>query len=336
MENPVLAEVTRGHLVESEHRGAIAVVDADGHPRLVVGTIGRPVFPRSAVKVLQAIPLIETGAAEAFGFGDAELALACSSHSGELRHVRTAAAMLERAGLMADALECGAHAPIAEKAAVAIWAAGLAPSSLHNNCSGKHAGMLATARHLGEATAGYVAPGHPVQQRIAAVLTDFTGAPLEESQCGIDGCSVPTWAIPIAALAKAFAILAAGTSKAHGAAGRRLLAAGMAEPFMVAGSRRLDTEVMTLLRGRVFIKTGAEGVYCGAIPGTALGLALKIDDGAGRAAEMVLANVLGRLLPGTDAALAPFLAPETRNVCGIPSGRVQPAPALLRALDALT
>ena len=331
MTNPVLVEVTRGGLIESRHRGAIAVARADGSLVWEVGEIEAPVYPRSAVKVLQAIPLIESGAADVYGFADGELALACSSHSGEPRHTELAASMLERAGLAPDSLECGAHKPIHEATADALVRAGEAPQPLHNNCSGKHAGMLATAMRLGEAPAGYVHPDHGVQRRIAGVIEDLTGLPLAADICGVDGCSVPTWALPLSSLAKAFALLAAGPSAASGkasgehvAAGHRLIGACMAEPGMVAGKRRLCTRIMQALPGVVFAKTGAEGVYCAALPKAGLGIALKIDDGASRASEIALASVLASLHPAGAEALAPFESRSVHSVRGAAVGEVRP------------
>src|SRR5579862_4371719 len=196
MNNPVLVEVLRGGLVESRHSGAVAVVDAEGATVLAIGDVTTPVFPRSAVKALQALPLIESGAADRYGFGDEELALACSSHSGEQGHVAVASRMLAKAGLDASALSCGAHWPMYQPAAFALARTGV-PSALHNNCSGKHAGFLCTACSMGVDHAGYIRPDHPLQQRVRGVLEDLTGTALGPEQCAIDGCSVPTWAIPL-------------------------------------------------------------------------------------------------------------------------------------------
>src|SRR6202023_384827 len=193
MNNPILAEVLRGSLVESRHRGAVAVADADGAAVLAIGDVTTPNFPRSAVKALQALPLVETGAADTFGFGDEELALACASHSGEPGHVAGVTRMLARAGLDAAALRCGAHWPMAQSAVVALARTG-APSALHNNCSGKHAGFLCVARARGVDHIGYWQPDHAVQREVHGVLQDLTGAVLSPERQAIDGCSVPTWA----------------------------------------------------------------------------------------------------------------------------------------------
>jgi len=196
MVNPVLIEVIRGQLVESRHRGAVAVVDADGAAVLAIGDVERPVFPRSAIKALQALPLVEQGAAERFGLCDQELALACASHSGEVAHVEGVTHMLAKAGLDPSALRCGAHWPLSQAAAFALAQKTGAPSAVHNNCSGKHAGFLCLACAMGIDPADYWRPEHPVQREVHALLESLTGTALPPERRAIDGCSVPTWAIP--------------------------------------------------------------------------------------------------------------------------------------------
>ena len=309
--NPVLVEVLRGDAVESQHRGAIAVVDADGRLRAALGDIERPIFPRSAIKVLQALPLVASGAADALGLTDEELALACASHRGEPRHAQTAAAMLAKAGLDMQALECGTHWPYAEDAARALAAQGRKPSALHNNCSGKHAGFVCLGCHLGGDRAaardfvrGYVGPDHPVMREVSAALQATTGHDLANTARGTDGCSIPTYAIPLRALALAFARVGSGhgLSSDHAAAARRLRGAVARAPFMVAGSGKFDTRVMERLGERVFCKVGAEGVYCAALPEAGLGVAIKIDDGNNaRAAEVAMAAAIEALVVLDDA-----------------------------------
>src|SRR4249920_3897095 len=170
-DNPILVEVTRGGLVESCHRGAVAIADADGRVLLGVGDIERPVYPRSAVKAMQALPLIESGAADAFRLGDKELAIACASHSGEEAHIDAVRSLLAKAGLDESQLACGAHWPIGERASRELMRAGKSPTAIHNNCSGKHAGMLAVAVHRGLDPVGYERLGHPVQQEIRRILS---------------------------------------------------------------------------------------------------------------------------------------------------------------------
>ncbi|UPG73377.1 asparaginase [Roseomonas gilardii subsp. gilardii] len=333
MEDPVLVEVTRGPEVESRHAGAFAVVDAGGGLVLSAGDVERPVFPRSAVKVIQALPLIESGAADRFGLTEAELALACASHSGEPLHAQTAAAMLRKAGQDAGCLECGIHWPSNVQAARDLARSGAEATALHNNCSGKHAGFVCTACALGVDVAGYVRPDHRVQQEVKAALEDVTGTTLDAARRGTDGCSIPTYAIPLRALAHGFARIGTGHGfgPARAAAAKRLRAAVAANPFLVAGTKRADTVIMEALGERAFTKVGAEGVFCAALPEQGLGIAIKCDDGAGRAAEVVLATLLLRLLDPGEAArnvLAPLANPVLRNWNGIEVGTLRPAAAL--------
>ena len=327
MTNPVLVEVTRGPLLESRHRGAVAVCDADGKTALAVGDVSAPVFPRSAVKALQALPLIEQGAAERFGLNDEELALACASHSGEAAHIAGVERMLAKAGLTPADLRCGAHWPIAQAAAAAVARSG-APSPLHNNCSGKHAGFLCVARALGVDPADYWRPEHPVQRLVRGVLEDFTGASLGEACCAIDGCSVPTWAVPLQNLSHGFAKFGTGhglpAERARAAA--RLRHACTSAPWFVAGTGRFCTDIMQLLGERVFVKTGAEGVYCAALPQQGVGIAVKCDDGASRAAQAIMAAVIARYLPlaaSERAALQRFAEPSLRNWNGFDVGQIR-------------
>lgn len=342
--NPILVEAHRGGSVESVHRGAIAIVDADGALVASLGDIERPVFPRSAVKVLQALPLVASGAAERLALSDAELALACASHNGEPTHADTAAAMLAKVGLDADALECGTHWPYLDSAVHALAAAGRTPTALNNNCSGKHAGFvcLACALHDGpdlrRFVRGYVAPGHPVMREVTAALQASTGADLANAPCGIDGCSIPTYAIPLRRLALAFARVGTGLglSPDHARAAQRLRRAVAAAPFMVAGTGRFDTRVMERLGERVFCKVGAEGVYCAALPERGLGIAIKVDDGnTARGAEVVMAAVIETkvALDADEAAFVGTLSDVSlRNWNGREVGRLRASAALRAAL----
>jgi L-asparaginase II len=341
--NPILVEVLRGGCVESAHAGAVAVLDADGAVVASLGDISRPVFPRSAVKLLQALPLVESGAADRLGLGAEELALACASHNGEPEHVRTAAAMLAKAGLDAAALECGTHWPYLEPAQRALAQRGERPSALHNNCSGKHAGFLCLACVLaqdGDVRAfarGYVAPEHTVMREVTAALADSTGSDLGHAPRGTDGCSIPTYAIPLVALARAYAKVATGhgVGPERARAMRRLREAVAAAPFMVGGTGRFDTRVMQRLGERACIKVGAEGVYCAALPEQGLGVAIKIDDGNNaRAAEVAMAAVIEacvRLDDDEAAFMRGLSAPRLVNWNGIEVGGLR-ASAVLRGL----
>jgi L-asparaginase II len=334
MANPVLVEVLRGGLVESVHRGAVCVVDARGATVLALGDVTAPVFPRSAVKALQALPLLESGAADRYRLGDEELAIACGSHGGEPAHVTVVERMLARAGLDAAALECGAHRPSHSPSAEALARAGRAASALHNNCSGKHAGFLCLACHLGVEPRGYVAPSHPVQRAVKTAIEQLTGAALGEDRCGVDGCSVPTWAVPLANLAHAFARFGTGQglSATQAEAAARLRAACARKPFFVAGAGRFATVAMERLGERAFVKGGAEGVFCAALPDQGLGIAFKCDDGAGRAAEAVMAALMIRLmrLDAVECAMLDrFARPVLRNWNGVEVGRLRPSKDVL-------
>jgi L-asparaginase II len=332
MDSPVLVEATRGAMVESRHRGMAAVVDAAGGVVLSWGDIEAPVYARSALKPLQAMPLVESGAADAFGLGPREIALACGSHWGEPEHVAAVAAWLVRIGCGAQDLECGAHRPIGVAAADALVRSGEAPSALHSNCSGKHTGFLTAARFFGEATEGYVAPDHPSQRRWIALVGEMSGTDLARAPKGTDGCGIPVVGLPLKALARAMARMAnpQGLGAAREAAARRILAAMQAEPLMVSGSAGLPTALMRAAGASLVVKPGAEGVYAAALPRLGLGVALKVEDGAGRAAEVALAAILLRVGGLDEAALAVLRAhapAPLRNIAGAVIGELRPGPA---------
>jgi L-asparaginase II len=325
---PVGVLVWRGEWVESEHRVAYAVATSDGHVLHGAGDLDRPVFPRSAVKPLQAIPLLESGAAERFAVSERELALACASHSGEPEHVRLVQAWLARLGLDGSALECGAHPPLHGASAEHLVATGRSPERVHNNCSGKHAGMIALARDLDVPAAGYSRADHPVQRRVADVLRAMTGL-YELPAAAVDGCGIPTFPIPLGRLAVAMARFGhpAELPAARARACRRLQAAMRAHPHLVAGTDRACTEIMTVVP-QVLVKTGAEGVYAAVLPERRLGLALKVADGAARAAPvalLALLQALGTLDAKASSALAHRARPELRNHAGAVVGRIEPA-----------
>ena len=344
--HPVLVQALRGSAVESFHSGSLAIVDADGGLVLALGDVQRPIFPRSACKVLQALPLVASGAADALGLTDEELALACASHGGEPRHTATAAAMLAKAGLHASALQCGTHWPSFDGALKALARSGDSPGALHNNCSGKHAGFVclgclmarAAGRDPAEFVRGYIAPDHPVMREVTAALAAATGADLARAPAGIDGCAIPTFAIPLHQLAQGFARVATGIGLADGQAraARRLRQAVAAAPFFVGGSGRFDSRVMARLGERVFCKVGAEGVYCAALPEQGLGVAIKIDDGNNaRAAEVVMAAVIEARVRLDDAErdfMRGFSDLPLVNWTGTEVGRLQASAGLRAAL----
>ena len=311
MPNPIIAEVTRGGIVESRHRGAYAVVDSAGRLVESAGDIETPVFPRSSIKAFQCLPVIESGAAGRYGLTPDEIALACASHTGEADHIRAARSMLAKGGNSEELYECGGNWPSEAHAHATAIRACEHPQQIHNECSGKHAGMLALARHFGVDPRYYVKREHPVQRAVAAAMGAICDCDLDRQPCGVDGCSVPTWAIPVRNTALGFARLCQPGHKA----GRRIIAAVRAHPFMVAGTGKFDTEVMQAVP-RLFTKSGAEGVQCACIPHAGLGIALKCDDGAGRAGKVAMAMILSRLdvwTPEETATLANFASHGLEN-----------------------
>ena len=331
MPNPVLVEVTRGPLVESVHRGSVAIADADGRIVLALGDLETPVYPRSSLKPIQALPLVESGAAEAFGLGDEEIALACASHSGEPMHTTRVAAWLTRIGCTEADLACGAHASRYEPVAEDMIRRGEKPTRIHNNCSGKHSGFLTVARHWDIATKGYERHDHPVQRAVAKALSELAGVG-DDMPWGVDGCAAPNFALPLAAQARAFAKFAApdGLPADRANACRRIVRAMTAHPELVSGTGRACAILMRGAKGRAAVKTGAEGFFAGMIPERGLGIVLKIDDGAGRAAETVMAAILDKLgLLGDDRASREILRAPVLNTRGATVGERRVAPALL-------
>jgi len=339
LDNPALLDVTRGKLTESLHRGSVAIVDTTGQLVCGIGNVDARVFPRSAIKALQALPLVESGAADALDLSDAELSLACASHNGEEIHANSARVMLMKAGLTEDDLECGPQWPKRMEDAAKLILADETPCGLHNNCSGKHAGFLGLAKVMGVETMGYIKACHPVQREVKLVMEQLTGDTLTEDVCGIDGCSIPTYASPLKSFAHAFAAFSTGEGlePLRAEAAQRIYDACINEPYMVAGAGRFCTRVMETFRGRVFAKTGAEGVFCGAVPELGFGIAIKCDDGATRAAEVMMATVLEALLELNDdeaALLDNLVNPPILNRRGFQAGNIKPRQEFLAALKA--
>jgi L-asparaginase II len=333
--NPVLVELTRGKLVESVHRGAVAVCDALGEVRLALGDIERPVYPRSAFKIMQALPLVETGAANAFKVSQRELSMACASHSAESFHVRTAGRWLSRIGCAECDLACGPHLPMDEPVLRAMLRGRKEPTRLHNNCSGKHTGFLTVAKHLGEPVEGYETIDHPVQKRIRQTLAELCDLDADAMPWGIDGCAAPNFAMPLKNLAMGMARLAKPDSlgPVRADAARRLVAAVKAYPLYESGTGRPDARLIEATSGGTITKIGAEGVYAAIIPDLGLGIALKIDDGAARAAETAVAAVLVSLgvLDGSSPAARSLIAAPIRNWRADLCGQRRPAEDLISA-----
>jgi len=326
---PAVARVLRGGRLESTHRGFAAVVDADERPLTAVGDPHHGVFIRSAGKPFQALPLLEAGGERAFRLGEDEIALICASHGGEPRHVRVAGRLLARGGFRLKDLACGAHWPMHEPSARALARRGERVTALHNNCSGKHAGLLLACRLYGFPAAGYCEPSHPIQREVLRRIADFCGRPPAEIPIAVDGCNLPVFFLPLSGLARGYARLLAGDlareSEAAAAARRRVVRAMTASPGMVAGRGRFTTDFLRAGAGRWIGKEGAEGVYAVGVRGSPrtagrpVGIALKIEDGSSRARDAVtlaLLERLGLLSARPKSLLSAYRHPAIRNVRG--------------------
>ncbi len=334
--NPVLAEIWRGEILECVHRGTAVVATAAGEVVEAWGDPARVVLPRSSFKMIQALPLVESGAADAAGLSREHLALACASHSGAGVHTALAASWLAGIGLAEPDLRCGAHVPGDPEAAHALYAAGAAPGQFHNNCSGKHCGFLTMNRHL-RGGPEYLDLDHPLQQAVRLTVEEVTGETV--SGHAIDGCSAPNFATSLKGLATAMARFAtAGTSfsgasftGARAGAARRLVEAMAAHPVLVGGEGRATTNLIRACAGRAVVKTGAEGVYIAILPGRGLGMALKIDDGNARGSEAAIAALLARhgALERGDPAFTALADAPILNCRGFAHGRLRAADVLL-------
>ena len=332
MKSEILANVIRGETVESVHRGHVIAIDGEGKTVLSVGSPETVTFFRSACKALQALPFITSGACDALGYSDEEIALACASHSGEARHVRVAQLMLERADLSEAHLRCGAHLPFNEKESERMLRDGEHPTQLHNNCSGKHAAMLAFAKHIDADIATYDSFDNPIQQSILETISLFSDVPTEKIGIGVDGCAAPNFALPLSSMAKCFINLIrppAEFPKDVRAACGRLVSAMTSFPELIGGNERLDTMLMQAAPGKIISKVGADGVWlCAILPSEerplGLSIALKIEDGDDRRARPVVAVELLKkfgILSGDDL---PELSPmPVKNRRGDVVGRVE-------------
>ena len=307
--NPILVEVVRGDLIETRHTGAVSVVNAKGKVIFSVGNTKDPVFPRSAIKPIQALMLLETGAAKAFGLGLAQIALACASHSGSETHREILANWLEKIGLSVEDLVCGPSLPWSDYEKKSLFESGHGPSKLLDNCSGKHLALLTVAKHLEYPTFGYHRLDHPVQQRLLGIVEQMTGLDLLPSPKGIDGCGIPVFAIPLENIALSMARLVEPHDQPdeRQSACKRIIRAMFDEPYLIGGKGRFDTRILQACRGHAIVKTGAEGVYTASFPNLGLGVALKIDDGSRRAAEAAIMQVLRRFEVLTEKAMGQLL-----------------------------
>lgn len=328
--NPVLVDVTRGTMVESRHRGAIAVLDAKGRVAEQAGDIDRPIYPRSAIKPLQTILLVESGAADRYGLTDEHLTLASASHNGETMHVERVTAWLAKLGLSVADLECGKQMPLHAPSAEALVKSGQTPTAAHNNCSGKHSGFLSVCVHKGWPTKGYTKPDHPVQQALLKLFEELADTSLEGGPRGTDGCGIPVFGYTLRQMALALAKLADPSflSADRAAACKRIQAAIPKNPLLIAGTGRWDSAVLAAVGKDLVCKGGAEGVHAAALPSKGLGIALKIDDGAGRASQIALGKALkqhGALSDAQIQTLEDKLVQPLNNWAGTHVGDVKPA-----------
>lgn len=340
-----LVDILRGGILESQHRGAIAVVDAAGKLVASAGDPGLVTFLRSSAKPFQLLQVVESGAADRFGFSPRELAVMAASHSGEDRHVEAVRGILKRIGLSEDALRCGSHLPMNPASAKKLQAAGGPIPAVYNNCSGKHAGMLASCVANGWTTDDYLDRGHPHQQAVLRILAELSGLRQDEIGLGVDGCSVPCFAMPLSHAARMFAQWAdaarvrptpparAGAPVPRRKALTRIAHAVLDFPEMLAGEDRFDTDLLRASKGRVVCKGGAEGYQgIGVVErpggGPALGIAIKNADGEGRRGVSPVAleslRQLGVLEPEMLAALKKYHACSVPNHRGIEAAEVRP------------
>ena len=329
-------EAIRGPAVESVHRIHACVCDVEGRIIATAGSPSQRTFWRSAAKPFQALPLVEDGVLDRFGLGSDALALACASHSSEPRHLEVTDRMLAAIACTEADLACGPHPPLGPRVAREIAAQGIHPTPRWSNCSGKHSGMLALARHHGWPTMGYEVAGHPVQDRIMVALTRWTGLAAAEIVLGVDGCTVVCHGLPVTAMARAYANLGAGSTPALA----RVRDAMLEHPGLIAGEGRVCTELMEAMPGQVIAKVGAEGIHCASLPAAGIGIALKVEDGDMRASGPALLAIIRALaprLPGSarfpDGALASTVAHPIRNTRGARVGEIRAA-GTLRFLDA--
>jgi L-asparaginase II len=325
---PVLIEVTRGPRVESSHRGHIIVMDPAGKLLHSLGDPEAPVCMRSLAKPFQALAVITSGAAAAFGFGAPELALFSGSLSGQDFQVELATQILAKLGLTPDALQCGAHPPLHRPTAQALAQAGLKPTPLHNTCTGKHAAMLALCVHHGWPLTDYLNPAHPAQELILGAVARMVGCPKPQIQVAVDGCGAPVFYVPLKNIALGYARLAGAQPESPAGV---LMAAILAHPRHIAGDGRLETTVMEALPGQIFAKSGAEGGYGLSLVADGLGVAFKIEDGSQRALNptvMAILDQLNVLTPAAQTALAAFKEPPILNHRKEEVGRIRPVLAL--------
>ncbi|ANF97045.1 asparaginase [Paenibacillus bovis] len=325
----ILVHAIRGDSVESVHGGSAVVVNAGGQVLYEIGEPQLPVYSRSCMKPVQAIPLILSGAADKYQLTNREIAVCCASHNGEPMHIETVNGMMSRAGIDLDLLNCGIHAPYSLEAYEQLLLSGHKPAPVHNNCSGKHAGMLLTAKAIGADLDSYIHPDHQVQQKVMEQLSILSGLEESEIPTGLDGCGLPTHLLPLEQLALVFARLAAPHQLPADTADavKRIIHAMFEHPEMIGGTGEFDTVLMQQMKGRVIGKVGAEGVFCMALPEHGLGIAIKIDDGNRRGAYPAAVEILEQLHILNDedrSVLDEFRTPVQQNHRQEDAGRLMP------------
>lgn len=331
MNSEVLANVIRGETIESIHRGHIYVVDGEGNTVASIGDPSTITYFRSAAKPFQALPVITSGAADAFGFTEDEIAMSIASHSAEAIHVQRVAAMLAKTGFTESDLHCGVHAPFYGKEAERMLREGETPTQLHNNCSGKHAAMLALSKHIEADIPTYESFENRVQKRILRCISDFTGVPENDIAIGTDGCAAPNFAVSVAAMAKSFAnlVFPLNFHPTVQAATKRIVEAMMRYPDLIGGTERLDTMLMKAAPGKIVSKVGADGVWlCGVLPSdkypSGLGIALKVEDGDDHRGRPVIAVEILRKLAVLNELALPDLSPmPIKNRRGETVGKIE-------------
>ena len=328
--NPILVNRWRGSAIEGRHRGFVAVFDGKGQSVLSIGDVDVPHYPRSAIKFIQAIPFVESGAIEHFALDNRHIALSCASHNGEFVHTNLVINWLEKVKLAESDLECGAELPLHPESQFELIRSGAVPRRYHHNCSGKHMGMLTTARYMGDSTKDYRLYKHNVQQRWFQVLEELAGVEVAKLPYGYDGCGIPTLGLTGRHLATAMARLTdpAGLSMERKYATQMILQAVSEEPYLVAGEDRLCTALMAETGKPVLAKTGADGCFCAVLTELGLGISIKIDDGNKQAAEVLLGGVLrhlGAINEEQYAKLTNYFAPQVMNSRGEAIGHVEVA-----------
>ncbi|WNQ13428.1 asparaginase [Paenibacillus aurantius] len=325
-----LAIVKRGNQCESLHKGSAAVMDSRGTLLYHISDPEHVYFSRSTIKPIQAIPLLASGAAERFGFTDKEIAICCGSHDGQDMHTATIKEILKKLDLDSEALQCGIHPPYNKETANRLIREGKEPSPLHNNCSGKHTGMLAVCLHKGWDLGTYYHPDHPLQKWIASILAELSGMDPEDLIAGTDGCGLPTYAMPLSRLALAYARLSDPSSvetDEYRAVIPRIISAMTRYPSMIGGAKEFDTDMISLAQGRMICKVGAEGAYCIGLLDQGIGIAFDIDDGGTRAAYPAAVEILTQLGVLTEEErdkLEGYHKPQMTNHREEPIGAIEP------------